>query len=104
MNGIIYKAVPSITKDEILQICRFDNEISVYGDVMSYDEFASCVKCYGITDYDGSGELILSDKVVTNSEILCYNRSVYFDGKLFVPFDVLHSIFGDDMKFIWYNK
>lgn len=55
-------------------------------------------------DYDGSGDLVLFDKVVEDTSTWIHNRTVYFSNKFFVPFDVLHSIFGDDMKIIWFNK
>lgn len=103
MNGNIYKIAPSITKEEILQNCKYE-EILDYGDVMSYEEFMKAVNSYCIIDYDGSGELILYDKVVKNTSIWISNKTVYFADKFFVPFDVLHKTFGDDVKFIWFNK
>lgn len=103
MNGNIYKVAPSITKEEILQNCKYE-EIPDYGDVMLYEEFMDAVSSYCITDYDGSGELVLFDKVVLGTSTWIHNRTVYFSNKFFVPFDVLHSIFGNDMKIIWFNK
>lgn len=103
MNGNIYKVAPTITKEEILQSCEY-KDIPSYGTVMNYDEFKDCVNSYCITDYDGSGELVLCDKIVNNTSTWIHNRTVYFFDKFFVPFDVLHSIFGDDMKIIWFNK
>lgn len=99
----VYKVAESITKDEILQVCNY-GPISEYGDIFDYNKFVSCVECYGITDYDGYGELVLYDKEVKNSSILCDCKTVYFCNNYFVPFDVLYSIFGDDMKFIWFNN
>ena len=63
MNGNIYKVAPSITKEEILQNCEYE-EIPDYSDVMSYEKFMKAVNSYCIMDYDGSGELVLFDKVV----------------------------------------
>lgn len=103
MNGNIYKVAPSITKEEILQNCKY-RDIPDYGDVMTYEEFMDCVESYGIIDYDGSGDLVLFNKVVEDTSTWIHNRTVYFSNKFFVPFDVLHSIFGDDMKIIWFNK
>lgn len=103
MNNKIYKESPSITKEEILQNCQYE-DIPEYGDVMSYKEFTECVNSYCITDYDGSGNLVLFDKVVDNASTWISYKTVHFSGKFFVPFDVLYSIFGDDMKFIWFNK
>lgn len=103
MNGNIYKVAPTITKEEILQICEYE-DIPDYGDVMTYEHFMDCVNSYCIMDYDGDGELVLGDKVVKNTSTWIHNKTVYFVDKFFVPFDVLHSIFGDDMKIIWYNK
>ena len=103
MRGNIYKVAPSITKEEILAVCKYD-DVPDYGDVMTYEEFMGCVESYGIIDYDGSGELMLFDKVVKNTSTWVNDRCVYFRDKFFVPFDVLHNIFGDDMKLIWFNK
>lgn len=103
MNGHIYKEVSSITKEEILQVCEYV-DAPKYGDIMNYKKFVKYVEEYYITDYDGSGELMLFGKVVKNTSTWCHNRTVFFSGKFFVPFDVLYSIFGDDVKFIWFNK
>lgn len=104
MNGTIYKAVASITKEEILQACEFEDRMDMWGDIMSYDEFTACVRSYGITDYDGFGEIMLFDKVVSNSSVICDTKSVFIEDKFFIPFEYLYSIFGDDIKFIWHNK
>lgn len=103
MNGKIYKVAPRIFKEEIVEGCKFE-EIPDYGRVMSYKEFASAVDSWCIMDYDGCGELILYDKVVADTSTWIYNRTVHFENRFFVPFDVLYSIFGDDMKIIWFNK
>lgn len=103
MNGKIYKVSPTITKEEILLECQFD-PIPDCGDVMTYEEFIGLVEDFSIIDYDGSGRLILFDKVVRRTSTWLHNRSVFFADRFFVPFDVLHSIFGDDMKIIWFNK
>ena len=103
MNGKIYKVAPSITKEEILQVCEF-NDVPDFGDVMTYEEFMDAVESWSIMDYDGTGDLMLYDKVVYHTSTWIHNRSVYFADRFFVPFDVLHSIFGDDMKIIWFNK
>jgi hypothetical protein len=62
------------------------------------------VEDYSIIDYDGTGRLVLNNKVVHYTSTWLHNRSMFFVNKFFVPFDVLHLIFGDDMKFIWFNK
>ena len=103
MNGKIYKVAPSITKEEILQNCGF-KEIPDYGNVMTYKGFMEAVDSWCIMDYDGSGNLVLYDKVVVRTSTWIHNRTVYFADRFFVPFDVLYSIFGDDMKIIWFNK
>lgn len=103
MNGNIYKVIPNITKEEILEVCEF-REIPDFGDVMTYEDFIRDVEDYCITDYDGCGDLILYDKVVTYASTWIHNRCIYFVDKLIVPFDTLHSIFGNDMKIIWFNK
>ena len=103
MNGSIYKAVPDLTKEEILEVCEFES-IPKYGKVMTCKEFMDAVKTYCITDCDGDGDLILYDRVVKGTSLWIYNRTVYFEDRLFVPFDELYSIFGNDMKIIWFNK
>lgn len=104
MNGVIYKAVDSITKEEILQACKFEDRIDKWGDTMNYDEFTACVRSYGITDYDGFGEIMLFNKVVSNSSVICDADAVFIEYRFFIPFEYLRSIFGDDMKFVWHNK
>lgn len=103
MNGKIYKVVENITKEEILQNCEF-KEISDYGDVMTYDDFMRNVEDLSIMDYDGCGALIISDKAVMHTYTWISSRAMYFDDLFIVPFDVLHSLFGDDMKVVWFNK
>ena len=103
MNGKIYKVAPGITKEEILSVCEF-GEVPDFGDVMTYEKFMDAVESWTIMDCDGSGDLMLYDKVVKFTSTWIHHRSVFFVNKFFVPFDVLHSIFGDDMKIIWFNK
>lgn len=103
MNGKIYKVSPTITKEEILEVCQF-SPIPDFGDVMTYEEFIGLVEDFSIIDYDGSGSLILFDKRVDFTSTWLNKRSVFFVDRFFVPFDVLHSLFGDDMKIIWFNK
>lgn len=103
MNGNIYKVAPSITKEEILQNCEYE-DIPDYGDVMLYKDFIRDVDHYSITDYDGSGELVLYGKVVKRTYTWISDRTVYFEDKFFVPFEVLYKTFGDDLKIIWFNK
>lgn len=71
MNGNIYKLTPNITKEEILQNCEY-NDIPDYGNVMTYEHFMDCVNNYGIMDNDESGELVLFNKVVTNTALWIY--------------------------------
>lgn len=103
MNGHIYKVVPSITKEEILQNCEYE-EMPEYGDLFDYKEFSEAVNNWVLTDYDGSGSLVLFEKRVKGTSTWLSNKTVYFKDKLFVPFDVLYKTFGDDVKFIWFNK
>lgn len=103
MNGKIYKVVPSITKEEILSECRF-SDIPPFGDVFSYKDFMEAVEDWAIMDHDGSGDLILYDKVVERSSTWIQRRCVFFADRFFIPFEVLYEIFGDDMKIIWFNK
>ena len=86
-----------------MQNCEYE-EIPDFGHVMQYEQFKKAVDSYCIMDYDGSGELVLFDKVVKRTSTWIANKTVYFADKFFVPFDVLHSIFGDDMKIVWFNK
>ena len=103
MNGKIYKVSPSITKEEILAVCEF-SDIPDYGEIMTYKSFIEAVEDYSIVDYDGTGDLILYGSVVDFTSTWIHNRTVYFRDRFFIPFDVLYSIFGDDMKIIWFNK
>ena len=104
MNENAHKVEPSITKEEILQNCKYSYIIPTYGDVLPYETFNNCVENLILTDYHGTGSLILFGKVIENTKINIQNRTIYFSDSFFVPFDVLHSIFGDDMEIIWFNK
>ena len=104
MKGNIYKMIPSITKEEILQNCEYNENIPDYGDVFTYDDFIRDVDCYAITDYDGNGQLMLFGKIVKDTGLWIYNKCVYFRGRFFVPFKVLYNLFGNDVAFIWFNK
>ena len=103
MNGKIYKVSPTITKEEILSGCVFE-PIPDYGDVMEYKEFIDLVNDFSIIDYDGTGRVILFGQVVKYASTWLNKRSVFFADRFFVPFDVLHSLFGSDLKIIWFNK
>ena len=103
MSGKIFKAVDSITKEEVLEVCRLA-DVRDYGDVMTYEEFMAHVECGGITDYDGEGAFVFKDKIATNTGTGVGDRTMYFADKLFVPFEILHSLFGDDMKICWFNR
>lgn len=103
MNDKIFKAVDSITKEEVLEACCFA-DVPDYGDVMTYEEFMEDVECGGIIDYDGEGAFVFKDKIATNTGTNVYDKTMYFVDKLFVQFDVLHNLFGDDMKICWFNR
>ena len=103
MSGKIFKAVDSITKAEVLEVCRLA-DVRDYGDVMTYEEFMAHVECGGITDYDGEGAFVFKDKIATNTGTGVGDRTMYFVDKLSVPFEILHSLFGDDMKICWFNR
>lgn len=94
------------TKEEILDMCRFE-DIDELGNVMTYDEFTENVYDGCITDYDGEGELILFDRCVGNSSIACDCEVVIIHtvmGNYFIPFKTLYSLFGDEMRFLWFNS
>lgn len=103
MNGKIYKVVESITKEEILQNCQFE-DLPDYGDLMTYDDFMRNVEDYSIMDYDGSGKLVICDKVVRGTCTWISKRAMYFVDSCIVPFDTLYTLFGDDIKCVWFNK
>lgn len=103
MKGMIFKRDAVVSSKEFEEACEFEN-ISDFGDVFSYEDFMDMIETGCISDYDGSGELVLFDKTVVNSCISISNRNAYIEGSLFVPFEILHKMFGDGMKFCWYNK
>ena len=103
MHGNIYQVVPFITKEEILEICDY-KDIPNYGTVMEYQEFIKNVDAYSIIDCDGSGKLVLNDKVVKNSSVWIFGKTIFFPNKFFIPFHIMNELFGEDMKIIWFNK
>ena len=104
MDGVIYKAAPSLETHEVLSVIDEYNDIPEYADVFDYKDFMEQVSDLCITDYDGAGELILNGKVAEGTSLWISNRSVHFKDKLFVPFDVIYNLFGDAVQFAWYNK
>lgn len=93
----------NVNQSDIVEACRLD-EISRYGTVMEYEEFMECVYCMGIIDYDGNGYLIIGEKQVSNSDLHVDDRFVRIARKYDIPFEKLHEAFGNDIKFIWFNK
>lgn len=104
MQGNIYKVAENITKEEILQVCEYREHVSEYGDVMQFEEFMKYVKCGALIDYDGYGRIILFGKEVANSSLWIDNETVYITDKLFIPFNVIHELFGNDVKVNWFNR
>ena len=90
-------------RSDIIEACRLD-EISKYGTVMEYEEFMECVQCMAIMDYDGEGYLIVRENEVSNSDLHVDDRFVRIAKQCDVPFEKLNEVFGNDIKFIWFNK
>lgn len=88
---------------DIVEACRLD-EISKYGTVMGYEEFMEYADCMGIIDYDGNGYLIIGEKQVSNSDIHVDDHFVRIAKQYDVPFEKLHEVFGNHIRFIWFNK
>lgn len=102
-NSLIYRVVPDITEREIIEHCQF-GDIPDFGDRMSYKEFMDATGSKCIMDYDGSGEIAIDGKSVTNSSTWIRDDSVWIEGCAKVPFKKLYEIFGDRLSFVWYNK
>lgn len=90
-------------RSDIIEACRLD-EVSKYGTVMEYEEFMECAHCKAIMDYDGDGYLIIGENEVSNSDLHVDDRFVRIAKQYDVPFEKLHEVFGNDIKFIWFNK
>lgn len=103
MEKNIYKIVSDIAKEEILQHCEYE-KVPDYGDVKSFEDFMVDVEYGCIMDYDGDGKLILHDKVVKGSSLWVDEGYVCLKKFAFIPFEKLHKIFGNEMKFLWFNK
>lgn len=80
------------------------DEISRYGTVIEYEEFMECVDCMGIMDYDVEGYLIIGEHEVSNSSLHVDDRFIRIAKQYDIPFEKLHEVFGNDIKFIWFNK
>lgn len=103
MDKNIYKVVPDISEEEILQNCE-QEELPDFGDVKSFENFMEDVEYGCIMDYDGDGKLILYDKVIKGSSLWVDEGYVCLDNVAFIPFEKLREIFGDNVKFVWFNK
>lgn len=102
-KDLIYKVVPDITEQEILEHCNFVEPYD-FGDRMSYKDFVESVEGHCIMDYDGSGNLVIDGKMVMNSNTWLRDRAVWIEGCAKIPFTKLYEIFGDRVSFIWFNK
>ena len=103
MQRNIYKVVSNITAEEILQHCEYE-KVPDYRDVKSFEDFMEDVEYGCIMDCDGCGELILHDNVVKNSSLLVDEGYACLENVAFIPFEKLREIFGDNVKFLWFNK
>jgi hypothetical protein len=65
-------------------------DIPSYGDVMEMKEFIQACDMGAFIDYDGSGHLIVGDKMAQNITI--------------VPSDIVHGLYREYEKVIWFNK
>ena len=101
---VIYKAVNSISGEEILGSLKYEDKVSITGDVMDYNIFIDCVDSLCIMDYDGIGCIVLDGRETSNAFISIIDRSIYIKDGYIIPWKVMYDIFGDRMKFIWYNR
>lgn len=100
------ETITNISKDNIVKMCLFD-EIPHYGHVISYKDFIEEIGSGFFTSVDGSADLILFDQVIENAEVYVDKQCIIFvtfSNYTMFSFEELHSIFEDDMKFIWFNK
>lgn len=102
MEGV-FKISKNITKEEI------ENEmvlipLSDYGDKMTISQFKEYNESGAIIDDDGYGELIYKNKIVENSIIWCFKRSVVINQKYIVSYDSLIKLFDNEVAIMWYNK
>lgn len=88
----------------------------IFEDMTDFDE--SCLMCMDafidatssrcIIDDDGSGNLILDGKIVSNGRVICDLQQVMLDLPdgycTFYTFDGLKEMFGDRVQIAWYNK
>lgn len=71
---------------------------------MAYDKFLEHVDCGGICDYDGSGEIMLDDAVMTGINVYPDEAIAVVPEAFILPLPVIHELFGDRMTVCWYNK
>ena len=103
MERNIYKVVSSVTEKEILQHCEYE-KVPDYGEVVTFEDFMKDIEYGCIMDCDGHGELILHDKVVKDSSLWVDEGYACLENVGFIPFEKLRKIFGDNVKFLWFNK
>lgn len=103
MKNTIFKMVDDIIAEELLAVFDLCDK-SNYGDVFDLDTFEHYNDCKCITDYDGSGCMIFDGKLVNNSVVWCFNKSVLINKQYILPYSSLRELFGDMVEIIWYNK
>lgn len=104
MEGLFKKIeINEKLAEEIINTLNFD-EIPNFGDVMSLDEFIDYTKSGCLIDYDGTGDLIIDNKRVTNSVSWIFDNSFKVGNNYIIKFESLKEIFGDRVKVIWFNR
>lgn len=89
-------------KEEMVKLFLLE-EVSKYGDVMTMSSFIDCVKCGGFIDYDGYGQLVYKGQQVKNSTTRCDDDEFEICGECYSMKDI-KTMFGKDMKVVWFNR
>lgn len=103
MSTKIYKRKDSITKEELLNMFEF-HDIPSFGSTMSWKKFIDYTESGCILDYDGSGCLVIGDKMADNTCTCIDEELIYIEDHCYITFNLLYKLFGDELKVQWFNK
>lgn len=74
------------------------------GTIFGLDEFLNNVDHGYISIYDGFGELMIDNQVLSDTYVNNHSKTVSVIDLGDVTFEQLSEIFGDRVKICWYNR
>lgn len=94
-----------LTADDVIEAAKPYLDVKPnHGRVMAIERFVEDVESRCITDYDGSGLLVLDGKIVDGSVLILEWASVRIGSELIVPLAMLRDLLGERVAVLWFNK